>query len=166
MPKIISIIGRSGSGKTTLITRLIPLFCEAKLKVGTIKHTHHQLEFDQPGKDSWKHSASGASQVLLMSGDKIAVYTEAQPQQPLSEIVHQWFPDFDLVICEGFKNQDCLKIEVYRQSNLKPPLYLDPTFDIQAVISDTPPPQSFKHFNLKEVKAIYSWITGKLDLPA
>ncbi len=46
-PKLLSIIGRSGSGKTHLITRLIPYFVAKGLKVGSIKHTHHQAEFDK-----------------------------------------------------------------------------------------------------------------------
>ena len=46
--------GRSGSGKTTLIEKLIPIFTSTGLRVSVIKHTHHDFDVDQPGKDSWR----------------------------------------------------------------------------------------------------------------
>ncbi len=66
-PCILSIVGKSNSGKTTFITNLITLFCQSDIKVGTIKHTHHDLIFDQPGKDSWKHRQAGSSRVMVIS---------------------------------------------------------------------------------------------------
>ncbi len=164
-PKLVSLVGRSNSGKTTLITRLIALFSQLGLNVGTIKNTHHQVEFDHPGKDSWKHQQAGSSQVLLISNSKLALYSDVNPEQSLSETVERWFPDFDIVISEGFKNEDCLKIEVFRQANRKTPLYLDPAYDIQAIVCDTPPDVPLPHFHPDDIRGIHEWICDKLQLP-
>lgn len=163
-PKLISFVGRSNSGKTTLITSLIPLFCQLGLNVGTIKHTHHQVEFDKPDKDSGKHKRAGSSQVLLLSNSKMALFSELKTQPSLLEAVAKWFPDFDLIISEGFKREGNFKIEVYRQSNNKTPLYLDPSFDIKALVSDFPLRIPLPYFHLNNVQGIYDWICQQLQI--
>ncbi|PIN63586.1 hypothetical protein CKQ90_35470, partial [Klebsiella pneumoniae] len=37
--------------KTTLLKRLIPELCALGLRPGLIKHTHHDMDVDKPGKD-------------------------------------------------------------------------------------------------------------------
>lgn len=44
--------GWSGSGKTTLMRKLLPECINRGLRVSTLKHTHHDVDIDQPGKDS------------------------------------------------------------------------------------------------------------------
>ena len=131
-PLYFSIVGRSGSGKTSLITRLLPLFVDLGLKVGTIKHTHHDVKLDKQGKDSWKHNQAGSSQVLLITNNKMALYTDFDPETSLAEICQRWFQDFDLVISEGFKNQDGLKVEITRKENNRTPLFSDPLYLFRA----------------------------------
>ncbi|MCK4493680.1 MAG: molybdopterin-guanine dinucleotide biosynthesis protein MobB, partial [Methylococcales bacterium] len=44
---IIPILGfaaKSGTGKTTLLTALIPLLAHYNIRVGLIKHSHHNFE--------------------------------------------------------------------------------------------------------------------------
>ena len=42
----------SASGKTTLLTRLRSALRERGLRCALIKHAHHDVEIDRPGKDS------------------------------------------------------------------------------------------------------------------
>lgn len=164
-PKILSVVGRSGSGKTTLITRLIPYFVEADIKVGTVKHTHHNVEFDKPNKDSWRHRAAGASQVLLLSDEKMALFRDREHESDLRQITKRWFSDFDLVVSEGFKDENCLKLEVARKGNRKRPLYLTHSYNIQALICDyAPPKESIPVFSLEEPQNAFHWICKELDL--
>ena len=162
--KYVSFVGRSNSGKTTLITRLIPILRSRNLKIGTIKHTHHNAEFDKAGKDSWRHRQAGSEQVVLHSQNQLVLYTDQPPAQSLSETVDRWFSEFDLVISEGFKNEAGLKIEVYRESTGKTPLYIDPVYDIQAIISDTHPGVSVTVFDFEELEAICDWILEKTKI--
>jgi molybdopterin-guanine dinucleotide biosynthesis adapter protein len=163
-PKLFSIVGRSNSGKTTLITRLIPLLVRRGLKIGTIKHTHHNVLLDQPGKDSWKHADAGSSRVLLLSAGKMALFGEADDPSRLPDIGQRWFADYDLVISEGFKNEDCLKIEITRKANDKPPLFLDPEYRIQAVVSDYPITTDRPVFGFEELEPLQQWLIMMLEL--
>ena len=42
----------SGTGKTTLLKKLIPALCARGIRPGLIKHTHHDMDVDKPGKDA------------------------------------------------------------------------------------------------------------------
>lgn len=162
--RYVSFVGRSNSGKTTLITRLIPILRKKNIKTGTIKHTHHQAEFDKPGKDSWQHRQAGSQQVLLMSSDQLALYTDRPANLSLKDAVHRWFGDFDLVISEGFKNEPGLKIEVFRHVSGKHPLYEDPAFDIQALVSEKEPESPIQFFHFEEIERLSDWILRKTGL--
>jgi molybdopterin-guanine dinucleotide biosynthesis protein B len=59
--KITTIIGHSGSGKTTLIEKLVRELTQRGLRVATIKHAHHSVQLDTPGKDSWRYTQAGAA---------------------------------------------------------------------------------------------------------
>jgi molybdopterin-guanine dinucleotide biosynthesis protein B len=162
--KIVSFIGRSNSGKTTFITKILPLFCDLGLKVGTVKNTHHKVDFDQPGKDSLLHRQAGSTQVLLLTDEQLALYSLRDKKLSLNEMVKKWFPDFDLVISEGFKNEDCFKVEISRKGNHKLPLYLN-NYNIQAFISDYPPTiTNIPLFNLNEVEPVFNWLCQELQL--
>lgn len=110
---IVLIVGKSKSGKTTLIEKLIPELNSRGLRVGTVKHAHHGFEIDHTGKDSFRHREAGAEIVALSSKDKIAIQMIIQKEMPLNEIIQTYFPDdLDLVLVEGYKDEQGLKIEV------------------------------------------------------
>jgi molybdopterin-guanine dinucleotide biosynthesis protein B len=122
--KVIGLAGWSGAGKTTLLTRLIPHFLKAGLRVSVIKHAHHGFDVDVPGKDSWVHRQSGATEVLVSSGVRWALMHElrgaAEPRLP--ELLAKMSP-VDLVVVEGFKSGPHRKIEVHRLANGKAMLF-------------------------------------------
>jgi molybdopterin-guanine dinucleotide biosynthesis adapter protein len=60
--RVIGLSGWSGAGKTTLLVRLN----RRGLSVSTLKHAHHDFDVDQPGKDSFRHRAAGAREVLVV----------------------------------------------------------------------------------------------------
>lgn len=57
----VRVVGDSGAGKTTLVERLVPALDG---RVATIKSIHHDVEFDEPGKDTYRHRAAGAERVI------------------------------------------------------------------------------------------------------
>jgi molybdopterin-guanine dinucleotide biosynthesis protein B len=128
----------SGTGKTTLLTQLIPLLKKQGLRVGLIKHSHHNFEIDKPGKDSFRLRAAGASPVMLVSSHRSAIITEfAEPIEPrLADQLQAFESGVDLVLVEGFKAEAFPKIELHRAELNQPFLYPnDP--DIIAVASDS-----------------------------
>lgn len=130
----------SGTGKTTLLTQLIPILKNHKLRIGLIKHSHHNFEIDQPGKDSYRLRKAGAMTVLLASKHRRAIITEIEPaQEPkLADQLHVIDQSkLDLILVEGFKAEIFPKIEIHRPALNKPLIYPnDP--NIIAVASDSP----------------------------
>ncbi len=128
----------SGTGKTTLITKLLPLLNAKGIKAGLVKHSHHDFDIDQPGKDSYRLRKAGASPVMLVSKYRRAVITEREViGEPVlaDELAHLDQSELDLVIVEGFKHESLPKIELHRPSLGKPLLFPEDS-DIIAIASD------------------------------
>ena len=114
--KVVGFAGYSGSGKTTLVEQLIGVLKQRGLRVSVVKHAHHQFDIDQPGKDTFRHRAAGAYEVIAASSQRMALMREFE--QPVKINVHQLIAELDTgvdwVLVEGFKSSDLLKIEVWR----------------------------------------------------
>ena len=108
----IAISGIKNSGKTTIISKLIPKFKSMNLKVATIKHDGHEFEPDVVGTDSYIHRKSGADGVGIFSDGRFMIIKEEKTD--LNNML-TYFSDMDLVILEGFKDEDILKIELVRK---------------------------------------------------
>jgi molybdopterin-guanine dinucleotide biosynthesis adapter protein len=135
--KVIGLAGWSGAGKTTLIERVIPVLIARGLRVSTLKHAHHRFDMDVQGKDSWRHRAAGAQEVLIASAGRWALLHELRggPEPSLAELLNKLSP-VDLVLLEGWRNGIHPKIEVWRKDNDKPFLHPgDPA--IKGLVSDT-----------------------------
>jgi molybdopterin-guanine dinucleotide biosynthesis protein B len=137
--RVIGLAGWSGSGKTTLIVKLIPALIARGLSVSTLKHAHHSLEIDKPGKDSYLHREAGAREVLVASANRWALLHELRDEDEprLADLLAR-LSDADLIIVEGFKREAHAKIEVYRRDLGKPLLFPDDS-NIVALASDVPP---------------------------
>jgi molybdopterin-guanine dinucleotide biosynthesis protein B len=137
---ILGFAAASGTGKTTLLTQLIPILKQRGLRIGLIKHSHHNFEVDKPGKDSFRLREAGASPVMLVSRHRRAIITEIDPpHEPGLDDQLKVFDQsgLDLILVEGFKAEKFPKIELHRPSLKKPLLYPnDP--DIIAIASDSP----------------------------
>ncbi len=135
---ILGFAAPSGTGKTTLLTQLIPLLKAHPLRIGLIKHSHHNFQIDKPGKDSFRLREAGATPVMLVSSHRRAIITEFEtPHEPLLAEQLRYFDQstLDLILVEGFKSETFPKIELHRPVLNKPTLYLnDPS--IIAIASD------------------------------
>ena len=155
---LLGITGWSGSGKTTLLTALIPLLTARGRRVSTVKHAHHDFDLDQPGKDSWRHRAAGAHEVMIATSRRWALLHENTDAEPdLAALLARLAP-VDLVLVEGFRASPHPKIEVHRPSLGKPPIWPDRA-DIVAVATDValqhcPVPQ----LGLSKPGAVADWI--------
>ena len=121
MPPVVSVIGKSKSGKTTLIGKLIQELKSRGYRVATIKHTPQGVNFDEPGKDSWRHIQAGSEATAVSSPDKIIVIKPVVQDPTLDETAHVLGEDYDIILTEGFKQGNAPKIEVHRK-DVGPPL--------------------------------------------
>ncbi|MFT6984632.1 MAG: molybdopterin-guanine dinucleotide biosynthesis protein B [Psychromonas sp.] len=117
----------SGTGKTTLLESLIPLLIKQGLKVALVKHSHHDIELDKPGKDSYRLRKAGASQVVLAGPQRSILFCEyAQPQESklADQLALLQTDGLDLVLVEGFRDQPFNKIELHRSALNKPFMFI------------------------------------------
>jgi molybdopterin-guanine dinucleotide biosynthesis protein B len=114
---LLAIAAWSGTGKTTLLQQVIPLLKARGIRTGLIKHTHHQMDIDTPGKDSYLLRKAGADQVIVASNQRWALMCET-PDQPLNlaELAARMDSSaLDLVLVEGFKDEPVPKIVLWRR---------------------------------------------------
>ncbi len=157
----LGIVGWSGSGKTTLLTALIPALRARGLRISSIKHAHHDLPLDKPGKDSARHAEAGAEEVILASARGYALFSY-QDEPPLADMLAR-LSAVDLVLVEGFKGYEIPKLEVHRPSIGKPPLWT--AMDVIAVASDAALPACpLPVLDLQDAHAIADFLIGALRL--
>ena len=116
----------SGTGKTTLLEKLLPILVRRKLRVGLVKASHHDIDPDKPGKDSYRLRQAGALQLVLSTPHRSICYTERNPEhkRKLTEQLRLLDLDrLDLVVVEGFRDEPFAKIELHRPDLNKPLLY-------------------------------------------
>ena len=131
---VIGLAGWSGSGKTTLAEKLIAGLAARGLDVATLKHAHHAFDADTPGKDSYRHRKAGARQVIVSSRARSVLFTENADR---GESLLDALAPADIVIVEGYKREPIPKIEIFRTTTGKPPLYIEDS-RIIAVATDEP----------------------------
>jgi molybdopterin-guanine dinucleotide biosynthesis protein B len=158
--KLISIVGRSGGGKTTLIEKLLPVLIVAGLKVATIKHTHHQVLLDTPGKDSWRFKQAGAMASMLVTPQALQLVADMPaPHDPVL-LAQRYFSDADLVLAESFSEADCPKIEVVRAACSTTPRCRDGLIAMVTDVATAHP--HLPHFALDDVEGIAKFILAQV----
>ena len=139
MKPVLAIAAWSGTGKTSLLKKLIPALYDRGIRTGVIKHTHHTMDIDKPGKDSYELRRAGAAQTMVASTLRWALMTETPENDTLdlnylvSRMDHS---ALDLVLVEGFKHESVTKILLFRQDTGHGVDELTLDQDVIAVASD------------------------------
>ncbi|CAH6883941.1 Molybdopterin molybdenumtransferase [Vibrio chagasii] len=149
----------SGTGKTTVLEALLPLLTNAGLKVGVLKHAHHDFDVDKPGKDSYRLRKAGANQMLISSRNRHVMMTETQEAEADFDYLLTRFDTntLDLILVEGCKNIAFPKIELHRDEVGKPWLY--PNDDnIIAIAADSKVESDLPQMAISDLEAIRDFI--------
>jgi len=164
MTPIISIVGYSDAGKTTLVEKLVPELKKKGYRVGTIKHSLHESNFDKKGKDSWRHFASGADAVVVSSHDKIVIIRKHENTSDDSHAqllsLENHLMDMDVIIAEGYKNAGFPKIEVFRSQVHDIPVCLNDD-TLTAIVTDADLNISVPVFGLEDFERLADFIEHK-----
>ncbi|MEF1322696.1 bifunctional molybdopterin-guanine dinucleotide biosynthesis adaptor protein MobB/molybdopterin molybdotransferase MoeA [Vibrio owensii] len=157
---ILGFAAYSGTGKTTLLEALLPKLTEAGLRIGMLKHAHHNFDVDQPGKDSHRLRKAGASQMLISSRNRFALMTETPESESEFDYLLTRFDEgkLDVVLVEGCKNIAFPKIELHREEVGKP--WLHPNDEnIIAIASDSDELDSeLPQMNINDLEAIAQFV--------
>jgi molybdopterin-guanine dinucleotide biosynthesis protein B len=163
--RVFGFAGWSGSGKTTLIEQVIPRLVARGISVSLVKHAHHRFDFDQPGKDSYRHREAGCTEVLVSSRARWAVIHELRgaPELALDDALARLSP-CDIALVEGYKASPIPKMEIWRPQVGKPFLHPQDKH-ILALATDAPgelPDRAQTRlpvFDLKDVDKIATFVS-------
>jgi molybdopterin-guanine dinucleotide biosynthesis protein B len=125
-----------------------------------IKHCHHALELDRPGKDSHRLRNAGASEMMVVSPSGWGVFADVAATEELTleqQLSH--LSPVDLVLLEGQKTLPVPKLEVYRAALGKPPRFTEDPLVI-ALASDSAPATQLPCLDLNDVEAIADFVVA------
>ena len=170
--KVIAFAGYSGSGKTTLIEKLIALLCARGLRVSVVKLAHHKFDIDHPGKDTYRHRAAGAFEVVAASDQRLALLREFETPTELSvhQLLAELYEGVDWVLVEGFKECDLPKVEVWRSmsgaaNTAAPPVRYPHDAFVVAIATDNPTalpqPSALPQFSLDAPEPLVDWLQAQ-----
>jgi len=138
---ICGFVAFSGTGKTTLLEKIIPQLGQQGVRIGVIKHAHHQFDIDKEGKDSYRLRQAGAKETLVASSNRWALVHEHfhnQSDPDLDQLLlHLSQDELDLILVEGFKHVPFPRIELHRPSLGKPLLFPEDDTIIAVASDDT-----------------------------
>ncbi len=103
-PLLLALSGPSGAGKTTLAEHLVRTWVGAGIRVGYAKHASHGFQMDRPGKDSARLTEAGAAGVAV-TGPAGTAFLEAGAPSTAADLARRFFPDAELVVVEGFREE-------------------------------------------------------------
>ncbi|MGF1720958.1 bifunctional molybdopterin-guanine dinucleotide biosynthesis adaptor protein MobB/molybdopterin molybdotransferase MoeA [Vibrio kyushuensis] len=149
----------SGTGKTTLLEALLPMLVKTGLKIGVLKHAHHDFDVDEPGKDSYRLRKAGASQMLIASRNRHALMTETEDAEAEFDYLLTRFDSskLDLILVEGCKNIAFPKIELHREVVGKPWIYPHDN-NIIAIAADTRVESNLPQLSIDDLEGICQFV--------
>ncbi|KAB0303716.1 bifunctional molybdopterin-guanine dinucleotide biosynthesis adaptor protein MobB/molybdopterin molybdotransferase MoeA [Vibrio fortis] len=149
----------SGTGKTTLLEALLPMLTESGLRIGVLKHAHHDFDVDKPGKDSYRLRKAGAGQMLISSRKRHVLMTETPEAEADFDYLLTRFDleKLDLILVEGCKNIAFPKIELHREEVGKPWLYSNDS-NIIAIAADIQVESELPQMSINDLESIRDFI--------
>jgi molybdopterin-guanine dinucleotide biosynthesis adapter protein len=161
--KVYGVIGWKNSGKTSLMERLVAEITSRGISVSTIKHVHHDVDLDQPGKDTFRHRQAGAREVVLASANRFALMAEHRGAEPELPAILARLAPVDLVLVEGYKRDTHAKVEVWRAETGQPLIQpADPL--VRAVATDAALTLPVPVLDLNDTGAVASFILREVGL--
>jgi len=157
-PSVITFVGHSGSGKTTFIEKLVRELTQRGLRVATIKHAHHKVELDAPGKDSWRYTQAGAAMSMLVTESGVQLVASGIEQREPGQLAQRFLGEADVVLAEGFSHAPGVKIEVLRRECGRPARCAIEDGLIAMVTDMNEVYPQLPHFGLEDVKGIADFI--------
>ena len=159
--KIIGIVGWKNTGKTFFVSKIIKKLKSKNYRIASIKHAHHTFDIDHPNTDSYIHRISGSSQVIISSSKRWAKINEIENknEKKLDELISE-ISETDIVIVEGYKNENHPKIEIINDKKSK--FLFQDIKNVRAIISNLNFDIDIKQFKKNEIDKIVNFILKEM----
>ena len=164
--RVFGITGWKNSGKTTLTERLVTTLTARGWRVSTVKHAHHAFDIDKEGTDSFRHRQAGAVEVAIVSDQRWALMHElrGEDEPRLKDVLARLSP-CDLVLVEGYKREQHLKIEARRrEARSMAPLSTDDPHIVAIATDHTVAGETIPVFRLDDIATIADFVEKAVGL--
>lgn len=157
--------GYSGSGKTTLAEKVIKVLSIKGYKIAALKHDGHNFQMDKEGKDTFRLKNAGAVAVAISSNSKYAMISDSDKRLSFLELSKILPNNIDIIIGEGFKDDNIPKIIVHRKDNNKNVVCIDDD-NVIAAVTDSPNDitNTQNIFNINDIDGIVLFIEKHFSL--
>jgi molybdopterin-guanine dinucleotide biosynthesis protein B len=102
-PRTVAVVGFKDSGKTRVVEALVGELTRRGHRVGTVKHTAENIDFDTPGKDTRRHRDAGAVATTILHDNAAAFFMD--DHVTIQDAV-RCLGALDFLVIEGFKTLD------------------------------------------------------------
>ena len=157
---VVSLVGNSNSGKTTLLEKVVRELKLRGYRVAVIKHSHHDFDIDQPGKDSWRLTQAGSDIVVISSPVKLALFERVTKDTPLEQIAALLTDKVDIILTEGYKHSNAAKILIADTEQYQEQLYREE--EILATVSTRSSAPGIPQFNFDDVTSIVNLLVEQI----
>ena len=159
--KIVGIVGWKNSGKTYFARKIINKLKIKNYRVASIKHAHHEFDIDHKDTDSYAHRKAGSSQIIVSSSKRWVKITELNnsKEQTLNDLLNQ-LSETDIVIVEGFKNDNHPKVEIIKNGN--DDYLFNKISNIKAIITEEKINTDLKQFKKDDIDNIVKFILEEI----
>lgn len=152
---VVAFSGPSNSGKTTAIVKVSNILQDSGFKVCIIKHDpKDKARFDNPGKDSYKFSETGADVAVVSPNKTTLLKKETSSIDDLIDL----FKDFDYLLVEGLKTLELPRISIFRNSLDESYFSVTNAIASDNTIDDNDIPSNIDKLNLNIPEELISWI--------
>jgi len=119
--------------------------------VATIKHIPHEVNFDEPGKNSGRHLQAGSEATAVSSPDKIVLVKPVAQEATIDEVASLLGEDYDIILAEGFERGSAPKIEVHRKDG---GALIEGLKKLIAIVTDEPLETRARQFSPEDIGAL------------
>lgn len=162
--QVVGFIGPSGVGKTTLMEKVLARLVSRGRTVSAVKSSHHRVDVDAPGKDSYRYRTAGANEVVLVTPERWALMKESPEPVKLSEVLARIEP-VDIVLVEGYKSEEGVaRILVHRKGVSETPVFVPGVVAVATDDESLEPPEGVARLDINSPGAVANFVvTLKAD---
>lgn len=161
---VISVVGSKNSGKTTVAKELIAELAGRGLRVAAAKHSHHEFNFSEEGRDTTLFTDAGAQSVIFVGDKQTAVFRRFEEEEKLKVALARYAAEADVLVAEGWRKSALPKILVFLQEEVA--AETEYPANVVAVVCPAKLPLDVPHFAPDKVKELADFLlAGVLAKP-